>query len=289
MDLFERLFGNKERQTDLFASIDAYRKEMESTRRRCESILIRNPTDAHALYDRARCREFDKDYAKAIEDLDTAISVDPGLADAWLLRGQLYANEKKDFRKAMVDAQKVLSIDPRHYDATYLLGRAYFGLEMLPEALSCFENCKTLDPTILNPDGFLRDIRKRLFSKIVRPLDLWSDSVFSHDEMLRLEEALQTAPIVAGNRIREELFQKDKASGYVEDMVEGPLEQILERLMGDLSSDGNRSDFIGVRANWVDNEYVNVSTWVRPPNSSQATFFIHLIVRESENVYCLIS
>lgn len=289
MNFLKRVFGKKDSAEELFASVGAYRQEMEATRRQCETVLLRNPRDARALYDRARCREFDENYDEAIEDLDTAISVNPSLVDALLLRGQLFAYKKKDLRKAMADAQKVLTIKARHYDATYLLGNCFKGLEILPEAISCFEKCKELDPTIANPELVLRELRQKVLSNVVQPLDLWSESGLSQDHRVHLQQALRTAPIVSDKRIKEELFQRDKASGYVESMAEGTLEQILQRLSDELSRERNRSDFCGVRANWVYNEYVNVSTWLKPPNSSQAsTFLIHIIVRKSEKTYCLI-
>lgn len=282
MGLWKKFFGRRQGQPSISARLESYEKEMESTRRRCEEQLKLNPQDARAYYDRARCFKYEQLCDEAIEDLDKAISLDPQFADAWYLRGELKA-DKKDYRQAAVDAQESLRINPKSYNATYLLGRAHFELQMLPEALAQFEKCEQLDPEVLNHRFQIRKIREILLSGAVRPLNLWSNAVLSVDDMLELQESLKTAPILAAERIRKEV-QPEKLS----DAVEGHLSQILERLTEYVQEDGRRPDFIGVRANWVGNEYVNVSTWFRPPQSSQAaTAWMHLIVRKGEDVYCL--
>jgi len=284
MGLWKKLFGQRQGPGDIAARLESYEKEMESTRRQCERQLKENPQDVRAYYDRARCFKYERLCDEAIEDLDRAISLDPQFADAWYLRGELKA-DKKDFRQAAVDAQESLRIKPASYDATYLLGRAYFELQMLPEALAQFEKCEQLDPKVLNHQFRIREIREMMLSGVVRPLNLSSNAALSVDDMFELQEALKTAPILTAEKTWKEL-QPEKFS----EATEGELSQVLGRLTDYLLNDSGRPDFIGVRAHWVNNMYVTVSTWFRPPDPSRAaTVWMHLIVRKSEDVYCLLA
>ena len=61
---------------------------------------------------RAAGYDASKDYDKAIADLDTAIGLNDGDADYYLLRGLVYGN-KADYDKALTDLNKKIELDPK--------------------------------------------------------------------------------------------------------------------------------------------------------------------------------
>ena len=109
----------------------------------------------------------------------------------------------------------------------------------------------------------------------------WSETVLSNEDMLKLRESLKEAPILSNTTILDKKKQ-------VKDFIEGNLDEVLNRLTDYMQEDCKRPEFIAFRANWVDGKYINVPTWLRRPDGTQ-TFWPLLILRKSENVFCLLA
>jgi hypothetical protein len=110
----------------------------------------------------------------------------------------------------------------------------------------------------------------------------WSDVVFSDDEMHKLRGSLKKMPILTEDEI---LGKKAQYKDY----IEGDLDRVLNQLTDYMREDSKRPQFCGFRANWVDDKYINVPTWLRRPDGT-STFWPLLILRKNEGVflsYCL--
>lgn len=86
---------------------------------RAESVLTvalkLTPSDSALMVDRAQARAGYKDYAGAVEDLNKAIELGGGEADAFVFRASAYRHLDK-LELALADLEKALALEPTHLD-----------------------------------------------------------------------------------------------------------------------------------------------------------------------------
>jgi len=73
--------------------------------------IQQEPDNAALFLNRAKVYVSIKDFAKALDDLDTSINLDANQAEAFLLRGQLRF-QLHDKESAFEDLQKAAALDP---------------------------------------------------------------------------------------------------------------------------------------------------------------------------------
>ncbi|PHK93527.1 hypothetical protein CR162_18035 [Pseudoroseomonas rhizosphaerae] len=97
---------------------------------------------------------------EAVEDFDAALTLQPGHAEAWLMRAQALA-ATGDMQAAMSDLQQVLVLQPRHFVALTLLSslREQVGDRM--GALRAMEEAVSLHPTMPGAAARLRVLHNK--------------------------------------------------------------------------------------------------------------------------------
>jgi tetratricopeptide (TPR) repeat protein len=99
-------------------------RQLDGFGERMERFARLRPQDAWATYYFAAIL-WDRQRAEQAESLlEKALSLDPGLADAYLLRGIVCAS-RKDFSKAIASFQKAIDLGTLKIEAHYRLGQAY--------------------------------------------------------------------------------------------------------------------------------------------------------------------
>ena len=85
---------------------------------------------------------------KAAEHIERAIFLDPGLAEAYLARGNLEWTLARGFphEKAISDFRRALQINPNLPDARRYLGRVYYHIGLFEKALDEFSQALRVDP-----------------------------------------------------------------------------------------------------------------------------------------------
>ena len=76
-------------------------------------ILLNNPNDYYALFQRALSKSYLNDHEGAIQDYTRAIQINPEKASAFYNRG-LSKDKLKDFYGAISDYNKAIEIDDQH-------------------------------------------------------------------------------------------------------------------------------------------------------------------------------
>ena len=103
------------------------------------------PSDATALHQRALNYFDQKEHERALEDLDTAIKVNPYYTPAYFLRGQIFAR-KKLFTKAIADFNSVIDQDATVANAYYQRALAHQESRDHRQALKDFDRALALEP-----------------------------------------------------------------------------------------------------------------------------------------------
>lgn len=96
----------------------------------------------------------------ALEDFDAAITLAPGLPEAWLGRA-LAHHATGDARAAAADMQHVLRLEPRHWMALEHLSRWQEAAGDHAGALRSFEAVLEINPRIRGGERRLRGLRRR--------------------------------------------------------------------------------------------------------------------------------
>ena len=100
---------------------------------------------AWAYYNRGNAYYSLGDYARAIEDHDEALRLDPGNALFYSNRGSAY-DELGEYRRAIEDYDEALRINPGYLDAYNNRGVAYDHLGEYARAIEDFDQALRLDP-----------------------------------------------------------------------------------------------------------------------------------------------
>ncbi|MCQ4162232.1 tetratricopeptide repeat protein [Roseomonas sp. GC11] len=99
--------------------------------------------------------------ADAVEDFDAALTLQPGHAEAWLLRAQALATIG-DVEAAMRDLRQVLVLEPRHFIALAMLSTLQEQLGDMPGALRSMEEAMSLHPHLAGGAERLRGLHRKL-------------------------------------------------------------------------------------------------------------------------------
>jgi len=119
-----------------------------------------------------------------------------------------------------------------------------------------------------------------MLSKEVKPLELESDGMFSEDDMNKLQEAIESAPILTAEELKKIRFH------WFSEWFEGDIEQVLRQLTSYLRKDNRRPEFSHVTAEWGWNEEaIEVTSWLGPRSATQKIIWGYTIVRKSEDIY----
>jgi tetratricopeptide (TPR) repeat protein len=174
--------------------------------------IAETPADkASALLKSARLHNDGKQWEVAMRECSEAIALDPGLAEAYLLRGRCYLNsDPVNVEKAIEDFEKVQSLDrderfrsPADFAAAYL-GR---GTEML--------QAERYDDAIgyLTKAGTYDQNDYRIFSRLGEALRMegqWQQAVDAFDKALAINSTEETDYLNRGRAYRR-LGQSEKA------------------------------------------------------------------------------
>ena len=82
---------------------------------------------------------------KALQAVNTALEIDPNLADAHASRGTLLTHTGQ-MAEGLRSLEKAIELNPGHAAAYNLLGRALYSYERIPESLVAIEKSLSLDP-----------------------------------------------------------------------------------------------------------------------------------------------
>ncbi len=97
--------------------------------------------------------------AKALQDFNRAIEIDPTRANAYVGRGNTLSTLGR-YKEALKDYDIAIEIDPKVANAYVNRGSAYSHLTQYEKAIADYEKGLELDPEIDDPPSFV----KRLFS-----------------------------------------------------------------------------------------------------------------------------
>jgi tetratricopeptide (TPR) repeat protein len=100
---------------------------------------------AQALLESARAHEKNRDYDKAIADLDKAIALNPKYTSAFLEMGYIH-NTRKDFDKAITAFDKAIELNGTFAPTFASRGSAYAGKSNYAAAVADFNKSLELDP-----------------------------------------------------------------------------------------------------------------------------------------------
>ena len=98
-----------------------------------------------AFLNRAAAHRAKGDLARAIEDYDRAIALDPSEAIPFNNRGSAYYKKGQSDR-AMQDFDRAIELDPNYPDALNNRGLAYTGKGQYDRAIQDFDRALRLDP-----------------------------------------------------------------------------------------------------------------------------------------------
>lgn len=90
-------------------------------------------------------------YQGAIQDLNQAIKLNPGLSEAYLSRGVAYSQQRKRIA-AIADFNQAIKINPENAKAYYYRGDEYLQLRSRQKALQDFNQAIKIDPS--NPKSY---------------------------------------------------------------------------------------------------------------------------------------
>lgn len=97
-------------------------------------------SSARAYYDRAGTHYTNHDYEAQLEDLDKAIGLDPNMAEAYSMRGNLYASNlpkhRGGYEKALSDYTRSLEIKPNDAGARWTRAMHYSYMGRPEEAIA---------------------------------------------------------------------------------------------------------------------------------------------------------
>jgi tetratricopeptide (TPR) repeat protein len=119
------------------------------------SAVIRSGRDApedlaRAFANRGRAWSEKGEYSRAMHDLDNAIRLDPGFADAYNYRGVANLSQGR-YEQAIGDFGEAIRLDPNYAIAIYNRGLALQAQGRADEAAKDFARAKQVGPRLTEP------------------------------------------------------------------------------------------------------------------------------------------
>ncbi len=108
------------------------------------SDTIKEENNDEALYGRACSLFKQKEFDRALNDLNIFLKNNPKSYKAYHLRGLVKGSINKP-KEALKDIEKSVKINPAYADGYYDMGGCYLILEEYQKAYDCFERCLTRD------------------------------------------------------------------------------------------------------------------------------------------------
>ena len=173
---------------------------------------------ADAYYNRAGTHYMNHDYEAQLEDLNKAIELDPNMAEAYFMRGNLYAHnlpkEKGGEEKALADYTRCLELKPNDASARWNRANGNAHLRRYDEAIADWTVYINGDTDFsLQLEGKTKSIagahfwRGRIFQANLRD---YSSAIADYTEALQLNPNIEDAQRLRGE-CYEQLGEKEKA------------------------------------------------------------------------------
>lgn len=122
-------------------------KDYESAEKSYADLLRSHPGFDSGYLGRARLRLAKADTVAAMEDIDKALSLNKNAVNGYLLRADIAIHRNKDYEKALKDMDQAIRLQPKY--AGYFINRAYirYRLDDYFGAMSDYDYALQLDPT----------------------------------------------------------------------------------------------------------------------------------------------
>ncbi|HYK53992.1 MAG TPA: tetratricopeptide repeat protein, partial [Candidatus Eremiobacteraceae bacterium] len=212
-----------------------------------DQLLQATPDDVDARIILAQAYAFNRDYASAESQYETALKTAPGDSDAQVGLGETYTFEGKyddakalfaivlahdpkntdalvgradaesfsgDYRKARADYEAVLAVQPDDADALVGLATVDYWLDDLPQAVALDNRALALDPGDSDAQDLHRQLSIKTSPQLVSTLTT-SHSTDGSTFDYRLAERFFTTPTTAFGVI-EELYRISDSQSFVE-------------------------------------------------------------------------
>ena len=108
----------------------------------------------------------EREVDRALSDLNRALTLDPKITEAWLLRGAAWF-VKGDYSRAIVDFEEALKLNPRLANAYECRGVARLMQGKLAEAEADFTRCRSLGGTLTPEAERLMEEKKQQSKKMI--------------------------------------------------------------------------------------------------------------------------
>ena len=97
----------------------------------------------------------------AITAYDKALTLKPDLANAWLGRGNVFADLKL-YEEAIAAYDKAIALEPDLANAWFGRGNVFVGLKLYDEALDACNRALSLEPNLIGLKGWRRQIKMHI-------------------------------------------------------------------------------------------------------------------------------
>lgn len=108
------------------------------------SVEEEGSSQTEALYGQAACLLRKKEYAQAIEHLESLLEIDPNDFKYYHTRALCYGGEE-NYEEAVNDLEKAIDLAGDRHDLYYDLGGTFLASKDYKRAAQCFEKCIDID------------------------------------------------------------------------------------------------------------------------------------------------
>lgn len=146
------------------------RGQLSEALRGFNKVLILQPFNALAYYNRGNVRYFRREFELALQDYTAALKYRPGFSAAVMNRGIVYSNLNR-FDEAIIDLDNAAEFDPSNPDVFFNRAVVHVKRGAMDRALADYDKILQLEG--LNPD--LQGTQKRLRSLLSRVEEAGAD------------------------------------------------------------------------------------------------------------------
>lgn len=108
-------------------------------------LNIENPRTVRDYHNRGNVHMVKGEYAEALQDFNTALTLDPGYIESYISRGTLHSL-KQQITMAAADFDKALKLDPENIGALYSRAGLYKMQGKFHEALADYQKILEIEP-----------------------------------------------------------------------------------------------------------------------------------------------